>query len=475
MSQSKELESRTKDLMIGTIVYAIGFLVVRVFQIIFLPIITHKISQDAYGYYDLINSLSFIIIPIATVQSNEALYKYYHSSVNKERDCLINSVLFLNILGIVGIAVCTLFLSKMIKIRYPLYIWLFLSFNTLLLFVQKMARAKKDNKKYSVSSIVNCGILLLLQVVFLYVFNMNEDGLLLAGAIGALTATLYLWIRLHIARNINPKYISGNTSKKVIKFSLPLVPNVISWWGMSSINSIFIILLLSTKANGIFAISNRFPSLLATATSVFQFAWTDNVVITKENATSSKINSKIFKNYMLLVFTSILVLLPLIDLVFPFLIDKKFEASRIYVPILLLSSLFSSFSAFMGAGYLSSEKTLGAFTTNVFGMLINIIITISLIKVIGLYAPALAFLIANMVVFFMRVFRMRSFFYINIKWGLFVRLLIMTIIFSIAYYINNTIINIIIFLLSLILFVLYNNVLLKVILGKLKAKKRVLS
>lgn len=74
------------------------------------------------------------------------------------------------------------------------------------------------------------------------------------------------------------KYISIKVyDKKIIlaelKYSVPLVPNQLSLWVMNSSDRLIVSIILGTAANGILAVTHKFPAIFMTFFNIFQLAW----------------------------------------------------------------------------------------------------------------------------------------------------------------------------------------------------------
>ena len=120
-------------------------------------------------------------------------------------------------------------------------------------------------------------------------------------------------------------------------------------------------------------------------------------------------------------------------------VSNSFYMSWKIVPFLLLSTMFSSFSAFLGANYVAMENTKGASKTVAIGALINVILNYLLINLIGVIGAALATAISFAGVWILRMFDTRKFVVVKIDWFRMCALFSLIIIqIFIIYFVNNS-------------------------------------
>ena len=123
---------RNKELAINTVILGIGQLIPKFLAILLLPLLTSYLTTDEYGNYDLILSIASLLIPIVTMQIQQAVFRYLLASKSAEDKTLYvtsslvyigaSSVicypvvyLILRLLGIDSLSallICVLFLSE---------------------------------------------------------------------------------------------------------------------------------------------------------------------------------------------------------------------------------------------------------------------------------------------------------------------------------------------------------------------------
>lgn len=455
--ESKKIGYASKRLAIGTVVYMIGNMTSKILQMLILPIITAALSTSEYGYYDLIITTISLVTPLITLQIIEGMFRFMFNATEEDKKGIVSTVtLFLS--GSFIILALFFIIARLVvpSIHYP--IWIFLNYVSFVFFTyfQKLARCQQKNKVFSIAGVVNTIVMLGFQILFLLVFNMSVDGMLIANAVSYFVASVYICFNISVKEYLEISAFDVKRLKDLLNYSAPLVPNSIGWWVVASSDRFVIAYFLSTSANGIFSIAGKFSQLLTLVTTVFQLAWQESAILEEKSDTRDRFYSKTFNTYMLLLMGAYLVFLPFIRLIIPFLLEESYQIGYLYNPLLLLGAIFSAFSQFYGSSYLVFKKTKGAFTTTVVAAIINIVIGFGLIKYIGLFAPALGTVASFMVQWILRVWQMRDYFKVKIDVKKFLFLIACIIVTTIIYYLNNTILHVISMLIGVIIFLVIN-------------------
>ena len=127
-------------------------------------------------------------------------------------------------------------------------------------------------------------------------------------------------------------------------------------------------------------------------------------------------------------------------LVFPLLINEKYNQAYAQIPILMLAVLFQVVVGLYSVIYVALKKSTEIAKTSFWAAVINIGVDVALIKFIGLYAASISTLVAYVTMSVYRYFHIKK--YVNVplhRKGLY---LFITIIVCISYYYNNIYINI---------------------------------
>lgn len=471
------MANASDKLIKGTTVYMIGNITSKLMQMILLPIITGILLTEEYGYYDLIISTGSLLLPFITLQLTEALFKFLLKSNEKERTSVVSTVASYLLIGISLLAIVLLVVDRTTDIiKFPMLIFFHYATLTIYTFYQKMARSLQKNKAFAISGVLHTFVLILTEIILLLGFNMRLEALLLGHIVSSIVCIFYLEFVVRARKMISFKAFNGKTLKDLLKFSIPLVPNSISWWFINSVNTYFVAISLGVGANGIYSVANKFPQLLTFVTTVFQMAWQESAIIESDSEGRNRFYSDVFNTYARFLLTALIVALPFVKIIIPYLIDEKYLSGLVIVPVLLLGAVFTSFSQFYGVGYFAFDKTKGALSTTIFAATINVVVCLTLLPHIGILAPAIGTLLAYLAQWIYRMYQMRGYFKIKIEWKVFtIYGLIVSLYVLMFYFIESNIIQAALFIIACLIFLIGNKALIMDFInktfGQIKKKK----
>lgn len=94
---------RNKELAINTVILGIGQLIPKFLAIVLLPLLTSYLTTEEYGNYDLILSIASLLIPVVTMQIQQAVFRYLLASKSAENKTLYvtGSLVYIGISSVV--------------------------------------------------------------------------------------------------------------------------------------------------------------------------------------------------------------------------------------------------------------------------------------------------------------------------------------------------------------------------------------
>lgn len=439
------ISSREGKLIKGTTVYFIGTFISKGLNILILPFILNRLTTSEYGYYDLVLTTISLLIPIFTMQSIEAAFRYLFNTKKDERRNILSNIVIIIFVGAVLFTVLALFLDKFyFSIEYiELIIGYYWSMVTLLLY-QRIARSFGMNKVFAISGIIHTTTLAFFSLSTLYIFKLSIEGLLISAIVSLVLTCLYLELKTSATQYISLNYFDKNVVKDVLKFSSPMIPNTISWWATASVNKYIILINLGAEANGLYAVAMKYASVVTLVSQVFTLAWQESAITEFNSEDKEKFYSTVFKKYYMILMLMIIAALPFLKIIYPYIVSTAFMSSWKYIPIALLSTVFTAITSFYGAGYLAGKKTIDALWTTVIASIINILICLIFVKIIGVYAALLGSLFAFGSLWIIRHQSMKNYFKIKFKLTFIIKMIILYIFIMTIYYMSGITVNILV-------------------------------
>ena len=435
---------KKRELAKNTFIILFGKICTQFMSFLLLPLYTSVLTSSDFGIIDLIVTYVALFVPIVTLQLETSIFRFLIDARNNDLDkskIISNSFILTAIQLIIGVIVL-LIASLFIGSSYVVYI-LFLVIATILSNVSlQIARGLGDSIGFSIGSAIAGIFTILLNVLFLIVLDFGPSSILVATAISNIMCFMYIWFRIKIKKYLDVKLLSIIEVKKLLKYSLPLIPNGIVWWVINAADRTIINIFLGVSANGIYAVSRKFSNTFISVYNIFNLSWTESAALHIEDEDSSQFFSETITS-MLNLFASISVgIMACMPFVFPFFINMKFEEAYMYIPPLLIATLFNVIVGLISVVYVAKKLTKEIAKTSIMSGLISIVINLLLVRSIGIYASAVASIVAFASMSVYRYIDVQKYVKIKIEfYTIFLIIMIFTL-STILYYIDNLYLNV---------------------------------
>ncbi len=457
---------RNRKIVNNTIIFAIGNFGSKVLSYIMVLIYTHYIDAPDLGYYDIILTTVSLIHPIFIMGFDEGLYRWLIGNENINKKEILSTCLKTTTFTSLCSIILLLLLNLKFQFRDISLIAFFVVSSMIATMVQNAIRGLTNNKLYAASGIIHSLIILLLEATGLLIFSMGIEALLISKILANVFTILFIYLREPTLRGIIKIPFNKPLAKEVFNYSMPLVPNQVSWWIVNSSDRYIILGFLGTTFNGIYTVTNKFPTIITTITSIVYFALQETIIKEYSSDDRDKFYSSTFKNYYVLLFSLIICAIPATKVIITWFVSAEYLDAWKYTGFLYLSTVFCAFSGFLGIGYQIAKETKRSVVSTVSAAGINILINVALISIWGLHAASFSTFFAYFSLFIIRIFHSKKYFNLNINWIYFGGFSLAAIGMVICSYYSNIKINIILAVSAGLVMIYLNRSILKTMLRK---------
>ena len=449
--------NKSKALVKGTIIYAIGNFGTKIITFLIVPLYTYYISPEDLGEYDLIITTVSLFTPIITLRISDAAYRWMLKDLDSPKNC-ISATYRILILCTVLVPLIALCINFLIKIPFFSYFITILIFGRWLESLQTLLRGLKKQLQFAISGIIYAALFVSANFIKIVLFKEGVSALYQSTIISQIITIIVIFISTKELRTcIISDSDNRRLTKEFLKYSAPLVPSGLSWWIMSASDRYVIKAFLGSAANGIFAISSKFPAVISMLFTILNLSWTDVALSDLENnEESSNYFSTLFRNIYKFALSAIWVLVPATNILVYFIVSDIYLESSLYIGFLYLGAVFQGFTTFISAGLLKNAMTGSIAKSSLIGAAVNLIVDISTIRFIGLHAASLSTFLGFFVMWIIRLHDLKntSTLSINIKELLvYLSIAIIIILWTIK---CNIIMNLYILIITSVLFLLIN-------------------
>lgn len=455
-----------------TVLYTVGNLASKVIGFAMFFVYTYYIDRGTLGYFDLILTSINWITPLVSLQLYDAVLRWTFQS--RDEDTLKQIVTGSTIILLISLSLFSVIYFIAIhffNIKYNFLIFLLIIVQSIYPVVLQLSRGLGRNRVYVLSGIFFSIVYMVGTLFTLIVLKLKIEGLLIANIIAVVAVVIFLIVNLDIVRLFNLKHLNKSFNKQMIRYSLPLIPNTLSWWAISTADRFIILYYLGASFNGLFAIAIKFPTMLMMFSSIFNMAWQEKAIKTYEDPGRDSYYSSTFKTYFTLLFSAIAVLIAVSKPIIKIGAQASYYDSWKLIPFLFLAVGFQSLSSFYGTGYLSSKDTKGALTTTIYGAVVTIGANFLLIPFIGLMGSSISIFLGYLTMYIVRIFQTRRYFHIKLPVREFCITLVLIVISSLVTLSENIIVLIANVVVMGLLFLFLNKDMIMTLINKYRSKQ----
>ena len=391
------------ELTRNTFIFGLSTAGIKIVSFILLPLYTSKINAIEMGSITILSTVIAILIPILTLGLNIGIIRF---SMDKDID---DSKIYTSLLIVWFISIFVLLLMYPIFIqinsinKFISYLYIIYILNSFEVLISQYVRGKELIKIFALSGVIKTIVLGLSNVLFLAILDYSSVGYLLSIIASYICSIFYLLIfgvKIKKLFVIDFDYL---VFKSIILFSLPFIPNSISWWINNASDKFLILHFLGEEATGIYSVANRIPSLLILFTIVFNQAW-QITAIKKYKNTSRKYFSEVFQQYGTLLFTACSFIIFLSPFLAKILFQNEYFIAWKFVPFLLVAMVAGALANYYDALIISSKKTKNIFYATSIAAIFNITLNIILIPIVGIMGAAISTMISYIIIFLIKIY-----------------------------------------------------------------------
>lgn len=380
-----------------------------------LPFYTGWLSVEEYGTVDIINIYVSLLLSVVSCSISEALFVFPKGeSKDKQQEYFSSSLCFFLITiilsgilfgGIYCIGVIFQISNSFIDHIFPIYAILMASFAQQL--TQQFTRSIDQMKVYSTTGLILTTTTIAFS--FLLIPQYGVNGFIGSIILANLIASFYPLFAAKLYTYINILSIKKEACIKMLRYSIPLVPNSIMWWLVSALNRPLMEHYGGLHSIGLFAVANKFPSIISSVFTMFSISWQIAVL---EEFGKEGYNNFFNKIFQWTVFGTAL-LSCLLSLCSPLLIsifaDSKYYESWRYVPILSLSTVFLAISGFAGSNFSATKESKYFLYSSVWGALTAIAVNFLLIPQWNIMGASISVMLSFLIMSISRLWYCRKY------------------------------------------------------------------
>ena len=421
-----------QKLLSNTVLFGLSTFGARFLNFLLTPFYTRILSSAEYGVTDLLIQTGNLIIPIASVSIANAVIRYGLEDT-EDKSGVFTTGLLVNLTGFFVLLLVSPLLGRIEFLSG--YVWL------VLLYVlaanvhsvcNQFARTMGHVRLFALDGILRTVLAIVFNILLLAVFPLGITGYVLASVLADAFTTVFVFLRAKEWRYLRLSALSGGMAGRMLRYSAPLVPSSLCSWIINISDRYLIALLVGNAANGIYAVSNKIPTVLFTVANTFSSAWQISALDKQSRAEKERFFSNVFAVYTAIAFVGLALLLWPADGTgdnntpaateqrqqYAYDLESLEEklantlsqvegAGRTQV-VLTLATTFGCLGSFLASIYMVEQRSGATLATTMLGAAANVVGNCFLIQLWGSMGAALSTLASYFLILAVRAVHTRS-------------------------------------------------------------------
>ena len=342
-------------------IYAIGNIGSKVITFLMVPLYTYFVHDTSdFGYYDVCLTVCFLLMPFLTLQLRDGAFRFLLDCDDETRRQRIVTFVSRTMLSTMSLAVLvTIVLALTTHIAYLGYVLALLIAMSLQEVFSQVFRGLGNNRAFVMVGILSAFGIGLFSVLFVAGLNWGIKGIFMA-------------------------------------------------------KPLFIKHFIGLEVNGVYAVAMRFTGIISTLAIIFYQAWQETAILQYNSPDRDRFFSKMFNGYIFLLATILVGYVFMLKVNYWWLVADEYRSSIIFIYPLGVSAVIFAVAAFFDMGYQCAKDTKRTLPAIVLAAVVNVVLNLTLIRLIGIYGVIIAQLVTYIVLVVYRWHDMKRYFVLKI-------------------------------------------------------------
>ena len=394
-------KNRIAFLLGNTLVFALGGLAIKAVSLVLMPLYTTALTAGEYGTAELLNSAIEIVLPLLSAGVVEALYRFSIDDDVPKDELFADSLVVLGGGVVCAGAACALGHVLWNMEHAGSFFVLFCSVCVFKATTQ-LARGLGHVRRFVPYGLINALAMVVSTYLLLVRAHTGIEGYLWSYTIGYLVGGLVAFLGSAEYRLLAPFRFDRDLLRRMLVYSLPLVPNLLSWW-LVSVSGRYVVLWGSgVVAAGLFTAASKMPALVNIVASVFQQAWQYSTAREIDSPDRGAFFGSVLRGYSLATLSTAGLVIALNRPISRVMLQAEFAEGWRYVPLLMLVASFGVISIFFESFYQALKNSGVLMASTALGAGVNVVLGVALVPFMGPWGAGLAGAVAYMLVLVVR-------------------------------------------------------------------------
>ncbi len=412
--ENKEVEKeQLKAIFRDMVKYSPSKIIGMLGNAIIVPVYTSLLSPEQYGLYSLsIALLSFLCIIFSDWVGLSGLRFFRHHQIMKDMPKYLTTLVTILITNIfLMFVVAFIFRNNFyeffkIPVKYFLAILVLIIPVAIRALLFQLLRAQLKSMSFTLSTIINQFLTILLSVFFIKFFNLGAMALLLGMGVSISLIDLLLIYQSNILSWFKLQKIEWHSVLPIFKYGIPIAATSLSAWIINQSNKFIMNSIHGFSQVGIVGVAYGLTlPLLMTIFSIITVAAIPRIINMYEEKIDVRPIISRFTGYFILIALPVITVITLYsaDYVHMLSSNDKFQDAFKLVPYFAFGTFFMAITDYTTLQYHLANKTYIDFIIKLTSGIAGVILNILLIPDFGLIGVGIATLGANLLYFLLSI------------------------------------------------------------------------
>ncbi len=376
------------------LIYVTGEMSIKAIGFLMLPVYSHLISPNEYGILGVLNAMVAFLPFIFTFYY---LYGYVRFSVQKQSVEMVSTFVAMGfVLNLFFIVISIGLYYTILRFHYPteFMYFLFAITATASLFIfqilQMYHRAAQMAERYLRFSLLYAVLTTLLNITLLLWLKDKISAILLSGVFANIIVSIVAFI--FMKELIDIKQISWQLSKKVLAYTIPLVPGAIALLLYSQADKLILFQYVSAPELGIYTMAFTLGLSMSYIGSALFMSYQPMFYAHASDNSSEKLTEGL-KHTVFLLLGGLILVLMMIKVAY-LLINERYASGEPYAMIIALAYSLLAFTQLLELHLTYIQRTSIVSFVYSIGGIFNVVLLYFLVQKLGGFGASLSLLLS---------------------------------------------------------------------------------
>lgn len=268
-------------------------------------------------------------------------------------------------------------------------------------YLQNFIRSIGKMNVYGFIGIIYASFTAVFSVLFMPRWGL--PGYIIAIVLANVIAAVYTFVAAKLYRYVGISNINWGKCKVLLFYSAPLVVNVLINFMTQFLNRPFMEYYQSLENVGLYSVASKFPTIISIMVPIFCMALQISVMEEFGKESYKRFYNNIFRLTTVILMSGCILFIPLGKYIVRLFAAPEYSAAWIYMPMLLLASVFNYWGYFSGTNFTAIKNSKYFLYSGIITVIVSIVSNFVFVSHYGLWGTCLASLSTSMTFFLSRL------------------------------------------------------------------------